>query len=169
MRHGLGGFKSGCRCDRCTAATQEYMRSYYLDKKDGLRRLVDAGPARAHLLLLQQCGLGYRPISDAADVDQQTLVAIRLGRVTRIRRSTEAKILSVTGDAVADGTKVPARRCHQMLRELVSEGYTRAQIARALGFKRGCLKPLYRTRVTAKTEMRVKKLYRRSFYERLAE
>jgi hypothetical protein len=124
--------------------------------------LVSAAPARRHLLSLARAGIGRRSVQAACDVADSILGAIRSGARHQVRRQTLARILAVTPDARADHALVPAARTWRWIRRLLDEGYTRQDLARALGSKaeRPALQ-LHRGHVLARTEARVGRLYRR--------
>lgn len=86
------------------------------------------------------------------------IVEIRSGKKKRIRRRTEARILAVTAEAVAGGALVPAGPTWRRINRLLEEGFTRAEIARRLGYKRPALQ-LRKDFVTAKNAAAVERLY----------
>jgi hypothetical protein len=76
----------------------------------------------------------------------------------RIRARTLRRILAVTPAQLADRSFVSAKSTWRLIRQLLEEGYTKAAIARLLGYKSPALQ-FRRTRVFASTEMRVKRLH----------
>lgn len=125
--------------------------------------LVDAGPARAHLLALSELGIGRRSVEAACDVAGSLLEAIRGGQKTRIRKKTAARILSVDVGAMADHGLVSARETRRLLRRLRALGlYTRKEVARLLGStaRVPSLQVGKRPKVLAATEARVRRLLR---------
>ena len=123
--------------------------------------LVDAAPARRHMAKLSRRGVGYKSVQAASDVGKTTILGIVTGRKRRIRKRTSDRILAVDAGAVADHGLVPAARTWQMLRELEAEYFTRAEVARQLGYKVPALQ-IGRRKVLARTEQRVERLYRRA-------
>ncbi len=122
--------------------------------------LVDARRARRHLERLARQNVGRRAVAAAADVSSTILGDIRRGLRKRLRRESERKILQVTAEAVADHAHVPSRTTFELLGELVARGFAKSELARQLGFKTPKL--CFRGRmVTARTELAVRRLYRR--------
>lgn len=120
--------------------------------------LVPADRVRAHLIELSDLGVGRRAVSAACDVAPALLRALRIGRRTRLRLSTEQRILAVDAGAAADRALIPAAETHARVARLVDEhGYTRAEIARRLGRRSRYLK-LGRERVTARVAHRIARL-----------
>lgn len=122
--------------------------------------LVDAERARAHLFKLSRAGIGYKAVAAAADVAISVVAKIRSGERARIRASTERRILEVDRGAAADHTTVPARRTWRLIARLLEEGFTKAELARRLGYRTPALQ-FRRWRVLAATAMRVEQLYQR--------
>lgn len=124
--------------------------------------LVVASPARRHLLSLSRAGIGRHSVAAACDVPHSILSAIKRGARRQLRRQTLARILAVTPEARADASLVPAAKTWRWIRKLLDEGYTRQDLARALGSqaRRPALQ-LRRDHVLARTEARVGRLYRR--------
>jgi len=121
--------------------------------------LVPAAAALEHVKRLSRAGVGYKSVAAAADVSSTTIMAMRAGRKTRIRASTEARILGVDRAAVADGAKVQAGRAWKRIRSLLEEGYSKAELARRLGKRQPALQ-LGRGRMTAINASMVERLYR---------
>lgn len=121
---------------------------------------MNAAPARRHLRKLSRRGVGYNSVGDASDVGRTTLAKILSGKKRRIRKRTLDRILEVTSEAVADHALVPAARTQAMLRELEREYFSKAEVARQLGYKRPALQ-IGKRRVRARTEQRVARFYRK--------
>lgn len=121
--------------------------------------LVDAGPARAHLLRLSRMGVGRRAVSDAGDVPASILHEVRAGRRRQIRRSTERKILGTDRGAAAAGAIVRAAPTLKLIDRLLKEGFTRGELARRLGYKTRALQ-LRGPTIKARNALRVAKYYR---------
>lgn len=151
---------TGCRCALCTAANRNYARKRDRAKREGdWNGLVDAAPARAHLLKLSRQGVGRRAVNAATDVALTVIQDIRSGKKTRIRARTEQLILGVTPAMVSDRALVKPGRTRKLIAELVDEGYSKAELARRLGYASQALqfKP---HRMTARNVARVETLYR---------
>lgn len=122
--------------------------------------LIDAGPVRAHLLELRSAHVGRRAVGAAADVADSLLSAILCGDQVKIRPSIARRILAVDGEARADGSLVPAGPTWKRIRYLMKhEGFSKAEIARRLGFKREALQ-FGKRRVLAATAAKVERFYR---------
>lgn len=122
--------------------------------------LVDAAPARSHLLSLSAQGIGRRSVEAACDVAHSILVEIKSGRKARIRRRTADRILAVDVGAVADHGLVSARESWRMIEELLELGCTRKEIARRLGSSSAApALQLRHGKVLAVTQSRVRKVH----------
>ena len=154
-------YLGGCRCLPCRAANAGYeCRRLQARRSGDWNGLIPAGRARQHLLALSSAGVGRRTVADIAGVPQSLLHRIRSGRRRRIRALTARRILLVSRTAMNDARLVPAGRAWRMIERLVEEGFTRAEIARRLGYHSRALQ-LNRTRITARSLMRVERFYRR--------
>lgn len=134
----------GCRCTPCVEANRAYARKQQKRKRlEPLGRtsgpfappFVDAAPARAHLLVLADAGIGYRRAAELADVARSSVAAVRTGKATRIRRETAAAILAVPVDAdVADSVLVDAAPTWKLIDAILRRaGWTKARIGAELG------------------------------------
>lgn len=149
----------GCRCDECRRSNREYARSRAKAKIfHGSDILVPSARARKHLMKLSSKGIGRRSVQASCDVTDTILQQVKNGTKTQIRRSTEQKILSVTADACGDATLKPAARTWRMLDHLLDEGFSKAELARRLGYRTPAIQ-IKRNRVTAATEVRVQRFY----------
>jgi hypothetical protein len=151
---------AGCRCLQCRAANSRYETERLRARKAGeWNGLVDAGPVRVHLKRLARAGVGRRTVSEACDVGQSTLMAVKQGRKTQLRKATADRILAVTPTTARGAANlVPARATWLLLEQLLADGFTKAELARRLGFKTPALQ-VSRVKVTARTQMRVEKLW----------
>lgn len=154
-------YLAGCKCMLCRAANSRYETSRAAARKAGdWNGIVSAKRARSHILKLSRAGVGRYTLSEAADVGATIIQDIRSGRKKRIRKRTEARILSVTAAAVAGGALVPAGPTWRRINILIENGFTRAEIARRLGYRRPALQ-LNKDFVTAKNAAAVERLYNR--------
>lgn len=119
--------------------------------------LVDAAPVRAHLRGLSRQGVGYKSVAAACDVAKTTLAQVLARTKRTIRKATADRVLQVTKEAVADGGLVPAGQTWRRIEGLLEEGFTRAELARRLGYASPALQ-FRRTRITARNAHRVKRL-----------
>src|SRR5512141_1207484 len=155
----------GVNGERCSV--QAHLRK---DSKGGCCRacreklvwngLVDAGPARAHLVALSELGLGRRSVEAACDVAGSILHDVKTGRKARIRKKTADRILAVDISAIADHGLVDARGSWEIIEQLLELGCTRREVARRLGSTAFIpALQLGRDKVLAKTEQRVRRIY----------
>lgn len=155
-------YMGGCRCLPCRAANARYECRRLAARRSGdWNGLIPAGRARQHLLALSRAGVGRRTVADITGVPQSLLHRIRTGRRSRIRARTARRILLVTRTAMNNARLVPAGRAWRMIDRLLEEGFTRAEIARRLGY-RGPTLQFSRTRMTARSQMRIERFYRRT-------
>lgn len=162
--HGLNRtYIAGCRCAPCREAHTRYEATRRMHIRDGHERLVGATRARNHLRRLAQSGVGKRSASDAADVTYRSINLIRSGKQKRISRRLEAAILSLTEDAAANRSLVNRAPVDRVIQGLLIEGFTKARIAREMGYKTSKLQLF--GRVQARTKMKFQKFYNRVMAE----
>lgn len=156
---------SGCRCAECRRANTQYELARAKARRRGeWNGLVNAAKARRRLFALSAAGVGRRSIAQFSGVSETTLVQIKSGRKTRIRAQTSRRILQCGPGAVADGGLVNATETHRRLAWLLSEGFTRTEIARRLGSKaRRPSLQICADKVTRLTADRVERLYRQNY------
>lgn len=149
-----------CRCMLCRAANSRYETARAAARKRGEGNgLVSAAVARAHLFALSRQGVGRRAVGAACDVGDTTLQQIRSGKKTQIRKDTERRILAVDAAAVSAGAVVSAKPTQKLINELLDEGFSKAELARRLGYTSPALQ-LNRRRVTVANAARVERFYR---------
>jgi hypothetical protein len=153
-------YMGGCKCMLCRAANSQYETARSAARKAGdWNGIVSATKARNHLHKLSSQGVGYKAVGDACDVAKTVLMEIRSGRKRRIRQRTERAILAVTGEAAADRALIDADPTWRKLNELLGEGFSKAELARRLGYKSPALQ-LKKFEITAKSAARVDRFYR---------
>jgi hypothetical protein len=115
----------------------------------------------AHLRFLQVSSVGLRAVSDVTGVSFTRLRELRSGKVTKVTRKIESRILSVTVDAYAGGANVSARRTIELVKKLRREGFTYERLARQMDLWPDTLHRLVKRKgnIRADTEMRVAKFY----------
>ena len=154
-------YAGGCRCLPCRVANARYEAERRIARRSGdWDGLVPAERAREHLFHLSSLGVGRRTVADVCGVPSGILSWIRSRRRTTIRKRTERRILSVTAAAVSDGTLVSAKSTWAKISWLREEGFTNSEISRRIG-GRGRSLQFGAQRVTARTAMRIEKLWRR--------
>lgn len=121
-----------CDCTQC----RRHRKAYRVEHDHGIRRLVDAEPARAHIARLAEQGVGRSTLGRALGLADLTLMRISNGKTSKVRVETERKILAFTkNDAVtvANDSNVDATASHLRYQALIALGYTQAWIAAATG------------------------------------
>lgn len=81
------------------------------------------------------------------------------GLVPADRARTERKILAVTRDMASDRALVAPGRTFRLIDQLLEEGFTKAELARRLGYRHGALQ-FRRHRMTARNVARIERLHR---------
>lgn len=122
-------------------------------------RVVSAARARRHLAALSRQGIGRRAVAAASDVGETAISEITRGAKRQIRSSTERALLEVTADALADHATIDAADTWALVSELLEAGWSKAELARRLGYERPALQ-LGSERVLARTALRVRRLHR---------
>lgn len=152
---------AGCRCQECRRANTAYERERALARKAGdWNGIVSADRARAHLKALSAAGIGRRQVTDASGIAETTLQLIAGGRRTKLRARTERLILAVTQQAAADGSLVDAGPTWALLDELLASGYSKAELARQLGYATPAIQ-FRRTQCTVRNAYDVERLHAR--------
>lgn len=155
-----------CRCPDCTRASTEYNAYLRRQRAYGRSNLVDAEPARQHILALGSRGMGWKRVAHAAGIAPALVGGILYGDSSnrrpprrRIMRRTSERILSVTFTQTAGGL-VSAVGTQRRLRALVAIGWSMKRIGVLLGTVN--MHDLMRQpSVQAQTADRVRKLYDR--------
>jgi hypothetical protein len=154
-------YLAGCRCLPCRCANARYEQQRLAARRRGeWNGLVPAGAVRAHLRELSKRGIGYRTAADAASVARSVVAKILKGERWQIRAQTAKRLLAVTPAARADHSTVPAARTWRLIDQLLAEGFSKARLARELGMRTPALQ-ISKTRVLARTQLAVERLWRR--------
>lgn len=132
-RKSSSSYKNGCRCEDCRNAhrtvAREFRRKKFRPDTDWVPHLrLDPQECRVHLNWLRENGVGTTAIHRACGVDMNTLVNIREGHQTYVKKDTADRILSV-GLSVTPSVSMVRKRV-QELRDL---GWTQRQLADASG------------------------------------
>ena len=123
-----------CRCHDCRRANADYEHQRAKRRIfHGKNPFVSPDKARAHILSMRRQSVGYKTLADVANVPSSLVHLIINGERTKILRTTEAKILSVTVDSLADGARIPAGPTWVILDRLIGQGFTRTWLAQQLG------------------------------------
>lgn len=127
-----------CRCLPCATANSTYekqrTRQQAYGRWDGL---VDAAPAREHVVALQAAGMGWKRVALASGVSNGALTKLLYGKQgrgpsRRIRPATANRLLAVTL-AVADGVPVSGVGTRRRLQALVALGWSISSLGRQIG------------------------------------
>ncbi len=162
-------YMAGCRCPACRGANTAYERMRARARKAGLGNpIVPADEARAHLKALSAAGVGRQTVADATNISSAIVQMIAAGTRVQIRMATARKILAVTPDCKADGTRIDAAPTWALIHALIKAGDTKLSIARALGQKGGGLQ-LSRKTVTVRNAEKVRRHHDRRMAEIAAE
>lgn len=122
--------------------------------------LVPADKVRRHLKKLSRQGVGYKSVAIAADVGKTVLADILFHGKPQLRAQAARRILAVDRDAVADHALVNAGPTWRRLNRLLSEGFTKTELARRLGSHARTPALQVRGRyILAKTAARVERFY----------
>ncbi len=152
-------YLGGCRCLPCRAANARYESLRIRARRAGdWNGVVSAGRARRHLRALARSGVGRRTVAEISGVPPSIVHQIRSGRRRRIRSRTERRIFLVNSRAMNEARLVPADRAWRMISRLLDEGFSKAEIARRLGYRSPALQ-LNRRRVRARSAVRIERFY----------
>lgn len=141
-----------CRCNDCRRASSARERQRRKLKAYGRygTGLVDAAPAREHLLMLRDFGMGYKTIARVAGVGVTAARTLLYGREDyqggvkgprhgevkkRISRETAERLLAVEPklEYLGERVTVPAKPYVRRLRALVALGWSQSKLAARLG------------------------------------
>jgi hypothetical protein len=155
-------YVKGCRCTTCRSANADYIKSR---RRTGSRtepeESVDASRAREYINFLSGLGIGRPSVYKACGVNKRILWEIASSKKSRIRRSTEARILAIKPDeAMPRGAYVDADVTRQQIKVLLAEGFTKSDLADRLKRFSDRLRILEGDKVRASSALRVNKLYR---------
>lgn len=128
-----------CRCDDCRTANLAYEKH----RRQWARQFplvdppyVDAGPARRHVQVLADSGMGPKRVAQVTGVSHGSISKLLYGDYAtgrppskRIKRETARKLLACPLD-VADGIKVDGTEARAIVAELVARGWTKVAIGK---------------------------------------
>lgn len=152
MKHGKNWvYLKGCRCDPCRDAHRIYER----DRQRSIRReqygletrnifFVDATEVREHLNFLRSKKIGLKTISERTNVSKATLQSLRNGKRKFVTLPVQEKVLAVSSLPSKGGHYVDAAEAKRLVDELLRQGFTMRQIAKATGRKQIVLKTFVR-------------------------
>lgn len=150
-------YSAGCSCLSCCNAWADYQKVRKAEIREGLTRIVDAGPVREHIRWLIARGWRMRAIAEQSLVSFTTVHDVLDGRRPRVRREIAEAILTLGPTALpTDSTAlVPAHATHRLLDRLYRRHGPEA-VARAMGISRRSLPRRAQIRVQARTAKRVR-------------
>jgi hypothetical protein len=155
-------YMTGCKCLFCRAANSRYVVERQHAREAGdVRHIVNAAAARKHILRLARQGMGYKLVAESAKVGTSIVFQIRRGTRQRIRANTERAILAVKKElaVLGDASLVPSGATWKLLDHLLAMGYTKAQLALWMGKRTPAIQIKRGGRITAKTVLKVRKMY----------
>lgn len=145
-QHGTrAGYAAGCLCDDCTAANTaaEAERQRLRAAGEATTDLVDAGPARGHLRLLEgQVGKRARPtMQQITGLNKKTIDDVINGARARIHPEVNQALCGLTVDMLrahiaanpSPHDPLPAEPTLALVDDLVQRGWPKAWISREIG------------------------------------
>lgn len=154
-------YQQGCRCLPCRVATAAYQRQRVAARQRGeSNKLVSAEQVKAHLEKLSSAGVGKLTVSEITGIHHASLGKYKSGSRKFICEKNQRLILAVTEEALTDGKHISSRETRRLIKRLVRMGFTKAEIAKRLGYRAGRLSIARRSCVTARTAMKVEKFFR---------
>lgn len=154
--------RHGCRCLRCRSAWADYCRRARVRVKASTADfVVSAELAQQHLQRLSNYGVGLRAVAKHTGLSREHLQDIKHGLRRRIRQSTEEQIMRIGGDfrQKSLGSWMSAGGAERMVTKMLSAGWTKAQIARAMGMKSAALKWWGQERIRVNTFIRLESVF----------
>lgn len=155
-------YMGGCRCDLCRRTATRYESTRRNEVRNGRGNpIVNAAKAKNRILALRSRNIGRRLVSELSGIRQQTIQVIGAGKKIRIRRKTHTQIMAVPLDTVPQPhALIDATETWRLIRILLSEGFTKAELARRLGRKGPALQ-INRETITVKTAHTVRVFFNR--------
>ena len=170
-RHGtrVAYVTDGCHCTPCRAANRADERHRTAALRNGCwEPFVDAAPARGHLQLLRQHGVGLDQIVKISETPKTHHPPGAAGTAHIApsnpvgNRPTECWPFEPSPEHLAPRSQVDATETHARIETLVEAGHSIPELARALGKSSVSLRrTLDRRTVTAQTALSVSNLYDR--------
>ena len=153
-------YSLGCRCTPCRKSNTDYEKQRAMIRKEqGSDVWVDVEPVRSHLLALSKKGIGYKTVAQYADVGKTMLYHVMNGQSRKMRRSRAERILAVDASCVTGQTLVSSVPSRKIIRSLIAEGFTRAELARRLGYSSPAIQFAKGKKMTAKVAMRLERFW----------
>ena len=173
----------GCRCATCVheramerQRRRNRLRAYGRADQIG-PEVVDAVPARAHVQVLHDLGLGYERIAQAAGIGHGTMMDLIYGRrgtdsatPITVMRKTDADALLALSATDIEAAFVDPTGTVRRLRALVAIGWTETALAESLGMTVGNFWEILhgrRIRVTPRTRDKTTALFQQRWQQPL--
>jgi hypothetical protein len=151
-------YSAGCRCFDCKRANTEYEKARAKARKEGdWNGLIDAKPVRLHLKALSRKGIGTRTICEYTGLGRTLVTKVKSGQRLKIRKRNADLLLAVDTSCITGGTLISAKPVWRDIDWLLNEGFTRAEIAKRLGYKMPSLQ-IGKKKVTGRTRVKVQRL-----------
>lgn len=156
-------YLGGCRCVPCRAANSRYETERAAARRRGeWNGLIDAAEVRRHLLRLSRRGIGRHTVADITGLSRSSIDQYRSGQRRNIRAMNAKKILAIAPeDRVNDAQLISARRTREQIQWMLNEGFTKAEIARRLGYTTPALQIARGGLITTRNAQKVEQLYNR--------
>lgn len=122
--------------------TPQWRKRWKIDNDRGIKRIVDASTAEAHVkALVRGHGLSLRGIADAAGISAYVVSDLNRGLKAKVSRETERKLLAVTAEHVlgrpnAEGF-VPNIGGRRRIQALMAMGWRHQDLTPMLGINTG--------------------------------
>lgn len=161
--------KCKCRCDDCKHAQSRYAKQRRVRLAQGINDLVDATPAREHVLKLMSMGLSHGTIALRAGMPNsgmQSLLGVKSNakQVKRIHRRTAARILRVTYAPIVGLHFTAATGSRRRLQDLALRGFGAAEVAALCGIQKHTITEVrngLRSLVRFETEQAIADMHKR--------
>lgn len=115
-----------------------WQKRWTMERSRGLKRMVSTATALAHIEWLIGQGFNCTAISVAAGVDRGTILNIKSGKNSLVKRTTEKKILAVMPETIYARPDrrgyVPAVGAVRRIRALMTMGWRYRDLSPRLGF-----------------------------------
>jgi transcriptional regulator with XRE-family HTH domain len=155
--------EDACRCDDCADASADHRNWQRRLRAYGRHQpfLVDAGPAREHLLALRANGIGFPRAAKLAGLGKSTASKIVSGYQKTVSRETEAKILAIPLEAPkADNRAIDGTGTRRRIQALIAVGWSCPKLEARLGLSKNWTDQLLKGgNVTPANAEKVRALY----------
>lgn len=152
-------YMSGCGCLLCRAANARYETDRAQERRAGRwNGLVPASRIRRKLLQLSRQGVGRRAVHRATGVSETTQSLLRAKKRRYMRAQNARRILDLSASNALQGAYICAHPTWARIRHLLRQGFSKAEIARRLGYRNSALQ-FNSERITARNARRILRFY----------